>query len=427
MEEEIHSVAICNEYKMSSRDFTRKRKLSFSKTLLFMLNFITKSLSCEIVNFIHYIRSLGQAQNTFTKSAYVQNRKKIKPEVFIHLNQRLVEEFYTDNSAVQTKYNGLRLLAIDGSRINLPQTRELEEIYGVSKNQTSHTCVQAKACVLYDTINKICLKGVLSSIDTDERLQALELLDHCCHNDLLLYDRGFASFDFFHQHHKRNLNYLMRVRVGLNQTIKDFVKSGKSCMITDLKPSPTVDLSGKDYSKDYTLKVRLLRVVLDNGTIEVLATSLLDETCYPSEIFKALYFERWGVETYFDEIKNKLHLEEFSGYSNNSILQDFYSTLLVSNIQTLIVRELEQELTEADTKKKYRYKVNTSLSYSLMKNRILNLLFSNVKKEDMVAELKVLFASHMIPIRPKRSFKRNILKYRVRAKPKVTKNYKKNL
>jgi len=118
-----------------------------------------------------------------------------------------------------------------------------------------------------------------------------------------------------------------------------------------------------------------LRIGLNSGAIEVLATSLLDSKQYGNEVFKELYFQRWKIETYYDELKNKLKMEEFSGYSNQSILQDFYSTLFVSNIQTLIENEINEEV-EKDIKiksAKYQYKINTSLSYGFMKDRILEL------------------------------------------------------
>lgn len=43
---------------------------------------------------------------------------------------------------------------------------------------------------------------------------------------------------------------------------------------------------------------------------------------------------------------------------------------------------------------------------------------------DIVEELKSLYKSHLVPIRPNRKFERNPGKYRSRIKPKVTKNQK---
>ncbi len=154
-------------------------------------------------------------------------------------------------------------------------------------------------------------------------------------------------------------------------------------------------------------------------------TSLLDSNSYPTNQFKQLYFKRWGVETFYDELKNKLKIEHFSGYSNQSIQQDFKAALFVSNVQTLIVSELEDELKKVNQGKKYDYKINANISYGLLKNRVITLFLDEQSEDiDMVEELKALFKSHLIPIRPDRKFERNSGKYRSRIKPKITKNQK---
>jgi hypothetical protein len=394
-----------------------------------MLNFLTRSLSIEIVNFLSFLKRKDIAQETFSKSAFVQARKKIKPEVFKHLNQRIIEEFYKDNSGVLRQFDNLRILAMDGSRLTLPFTKELEEIYGQTKNQTNTYIVQTKACVLYDLLNEICINGILSSIDTDERTQAKQLLEHCQANDLIIYDRGYPSFELIYEHYQKNLHFLMRMPLDFSQVVKDFVASGKTSQIVEIKPGQKKSFENKPYTKSSTLKIRLLRITLNSGGIEVLATSLLDSKYYGNEVFKELYFKRWKIETYYDELKNKLKIEEFSGYSNQSILQDFYSTLFVSNIQTLIENEINEEIEkESETKNiKYQYKINTTLSYGFMKDRILELFFTKNDMNDIINELKELFKKHLIPIRPDRKFERKIGKYRTRTKPIVTKNQKNSL
>ena len=394
-----------------------------------MLNFLTRSLSIEIVNFLSFLKRKDIAQETFSKSAFVQARKKIKPEVFKHLNQRIIEEFYKDNSGVLRQFDNLRILAMDGSRLTLPFTKELEEIYGQTKNQTNTYIVQTKACVLYDLLNEICINGILSSIDTDERTQAKQLLEHCQANDLIIYDRGYPSFELIYEHYQKNLHFLMRMPLDFSQVVRDFVASGKTSQIVEIKPGQKKSFENKPYTKSSTLKIRLLRITLNSGGIEVLATSLLDSKHYGNEVFKELYFKRWKIETYYDELKNKLKIEEFSGYSNQSILQDFYSTLFVSNIQTLIENEINEEIEkESETKNiKYQYKINTTLSYGFMKDRILELFFTKNDMNDIINELKELFKKHLIPIRPDRKFERKIGKYRTRTKPIVTKNQKNSL
>lgn len=386
------------------------------------MNLLRKSLSLEIENFWSFLKF--SPSQKFTKSAFVQARMKIKPEVFKHLSQTLIDEFYTDNDVAIKKWKGFRVLAVDGSRVTLPITEELKRLYGETKNQSTTSIVQARCSILYDIENKYALDGKIASLKQGERALALSHLSFCQKGDLLIYDRGYPSYDFIDQHMTRGLDYLMRVKISFSQLTIDFEKSKKRSKIVDIFPGKNTKLSDKTYGKDTPIKLRLLRVELPKGQVEILMTSLLDTKAYSNAIFKELYRKRWGVETFYDELKNKLKVEHFSGYSNQSILQDFYTALFISNVQTLIVSEIEDEITIQNMQRKYDYKINTNVSYGLLKNRILELFLTENSMENTVEQIKKLFLEHQVPIRPNRSFERNSGKYRSRIKPKVTKNQK---
>ena len=361
---------------------------------------------------------------SFTKSAFVQYRKKINPDVFKRLSSIIVNEFYTDNDAAIKLWNGFRVLAVDGSHITLPKTKELKKYYGESRNQTQTSIVQARVSILYDVLNNYVLDGLLSPLHIGENKLALQHLHYSNARDLIVYDRGYPSYDLIYEHCKKGIDYLMRVKVDFSGVTKAFMVSGKASQIVEIYPGKNVDISSKQYHKKTPIKVRFIRIELPNGEIELLMTSLLDNKKYRYKIFKELYFKRWKVETFYDELKNKLKVEHFSGYSSQSILQDFNAALFISNVQTLIVSELEEDIEQASQTRKYQYKVNTNLSYGFLKNRIISLFFSNTNIEDVIQELKTLFKQHLVPIRPNRSYQRNIGKYRRREKPKVTKNQK---
>lgn len=383
---------------------------------------IRKSLALEIVNFVTVFNdSSYKKMSNFTQSAFIQCRNKIKPEVFKHLSSHIISEYYSDNDLSIKLWNGFRLLAVDGSRINLPNTKELEKIYGVSKNHTETYVVQARTSILYDVLNKFVIDSVLSPLSIGELPLAKNHLKHAKKNDLIIYDRGYPAFDLIHKHVSLKIDFLIRTREGHSNVIKAFALSDKSSEITEIQPCQRKTIIHKLFNKKTKIKVRLVAVYLENGTKEILITSLLDETMYETEIFKELYYKRWGVETYYDELKNKLKVEHFSGYSNNTIQQDFNAAIFISNIQSLIVNELEEEIQEKTKNRKLRYKVNTNLSYGFLKDRVISLLTND---GDMEEELKDLFRKHLIPIRPDRNFERTKEKFRRRAKPKVTKNQK---
>lgn len=410
---------------MNEKDFTRKRKQTFRGTLLFLINMLRKSLCIEIVNFVHYLRKIERVEClSFSKSAFVQYRKKISPDVFRHLSDLLVNEFYDNNSRVK-HFKGFRLLAVDTSVINLPKNTGLEVFYGKSQKQAGDYLVQARVSVLYDVLNKLAIDSSIVPLHTGERQLAITHLATSTDRDLILYDRGYPSYDLIYEHQFRNIDYLMRVQSNLNPVIKSFVDSGVINQEVEIYPCRDTDFSIKSYDRQTPLKVRLIALKLPCGQMEYLITSLLDNNQYPVDIFKELYFQRWQIETYFDELKNKLKMEFFSGYSNQSILQDFNATIFVSNIQSIIVNELEEEMQQKSSATKYGYKVNNSLSYGFLKNRIISLFFFEEKRsEEVILELKDLFKKHLIPIRPNRSNKRNMFRYKKRVRPKVAKNQK---
>jgi len=375
----------------------------------------------EIENFINLFKNHLNLK-AFTKSAFVQYRKKVKPEVFRHLSDVIVNEFYAENEPGVKLWNGFRLLAVDGSRLTLPHTAELKGIYGEAKNQNPEGVIQCRVSVLYDVINNYVIDGKLSPLAIGEGNLALEHLLYVGKNDLVIYDRGYPSFNLIYKHNKLGVNFLIRAKGDFSNATKEFIKSGRSTQLVDIYPGQHKKFDDKEYTKNTMIKVRLVRVELPAGGIELLITSLLDFKKYQTAIFKDLYFKRWGVETFYDEFKNKIKVENFSGYSNQSIMQDFNAALFVSNVQTLVVSEIVDEIKGLTKDNKYEYKVNANLSYGFLKNRIVNLFFSNNDMDKMIEELKSLFKKHLVPIRPERAYPRNTDKYRKRIKPKVTKN-----
>ena len=411
---------------MNKTDFSRVRKQPFGDMLLFMINFLKKSLPIEIDNFVNFLNS--NARNLkikdFTKSAFVQKRRKINPEVFKYLTTVISDNFYVENNPGFDSLYGYRILAVDGSKISLPFTEELKGAFGVTTNQHKTEIVQAVSSVLYDVLNRIVLDAVLDNVNSSERELALKHKTHWKKNDLIIYDRGYPSYDFINEHLTARVDALARVRKNQNTAVITFINSKKRTAIVDILPHKEQDFTVKQYDKKTTIKVRLVRVDLPSGEIEILMTTLLDSQIYPSSMFKELYFRRWGIETFYDELKNKLKVEFFTGYSKSTIMQDFFCAIFISNLQSVIVNSLQDELKERNQNTRLNYKINTNLSYGFLKNRVLELLIKEVPLESVFNELESIFLQNTIPIRENRNNIRNTGKYRVRSKPKVTKNQK---
>ena len=78
LKEVIFSEAIIQEFKVSDSDFTRNRKQPFGSMILFMVNFLKKSLLIEIDNYLSHVKLKLQdcSFKSFTSSAFVQWKKR---------------------------------------------------------------------------------------------------------------------------------------------------------------------------------------------------------------------------------------------------------------------------------------------------------------------------------------------------------------
>ena len=90
---------------------------------------------------------------------------------------------------------------------------------------------------------------------------------------------------------------------------------------------------------NHSLKLRVLEIQLSNGEIEHLVTNILDSSISLDD-FKWIYQKRWGIETKYNDVKNKLEIENFTGYSPKAILQDFYATMFLANLAGVLEYDL---------------------------------------------------------------------------------------
>ena len=76
-------------------------------------------------------QTLGRLYEVATASALSQARRKINPDLFIYLNTQVGQEFYAAYGA-DTRvelWRGRRVLGVDGTYLNLPDTPELRATY----------------------------------------------------------------------------------------------------------------------------------------------------------------------------------------------------------------------------------------------------------------------------------------------------------
>ncbi len=167
---------------------------------------------------------------------------------------------------------------------------------------------------------------------------------------------------------------------------------------------------------DKTLTLRLIKVILPNGTLEVLATSLTDVQAFPAAEFATLYHARWNIEEAFKLLKHRLLLEQFSGELPESIRQDFHAKVFTANLAEALGRSAYESLPEA---KAARYYPNLTYILNSLKPRLFCWLIQHVSPDTMLTLLD-LYADTLERKRPDRNAPRPTS----RLKPKPRRQYK---
>ena len=407
---------LLGKFRFSDQAFIRSRKLPFEKMILLISKLCKKSLSIELEKFFE---EMGTSM-LCSVSAFSQQRSKLKPEFFICANRLLQKCFYLYYGGAVKRWKGYRLIAADGSSLSLVNTPVLNHYFGGQSNQ--HTeFVQAKAFYHYDVLNELILLAAIKPYRYGELAMAYKAVEEIQQDMIMIYDRYFSNYKMVALHLWQNRERKFVIRGNENQNmIKAFIQSGASSSLIEMTPTPAaiagLKKSGFDITKDTLIQVRLVRVELPHS-VEVLITNLWEEEGYHTEEFKELYFMRWAIETNIGIQKNILQLESFSGLTVCSVLQDFYATVMVVNLHSILIKEAQQKVEHTLTERKYPVKINRNISFGKLKVNLVHLFIHH----DLISVLKKLYAHFIrdvLPVRKGRSFKR------IRKNPQSKSKYK---
>lgn len=374
-------------------DFSRYRKISFSDIISCMLNFFKKDAQIEVDEFLQNIK---RTEITMSEQAYLKARQKILPKAFTILNDVLVKDVYIKPEYYHT-YKGFRLLAVDGTVLTLNNTKVMQEAFGGIETQSSKNAAAQASC-LYDVENGVILDSIIDSYKSDERKMALKHIEKLdtfgYRNDLILFDRGYPSTELISKLTEKNIKFVMRV---------------SSCFLKQINDIKYEDGIVEIKAEKKEIKIRVINVELKTGEIEKLVTNIYDESFTPSN-FKELYFKRWGIETRYDFLKNKLEIENFTGDSKLTVEQDFYASIYLANLCELTKACSDELIQEENASKdlKRDYKTNQKRLIAKLKNNLIKIVAEDdmTKKGVMLNQLIDEIHKKPVAITPDRSFPR---------------------
>jgi hypothetical protein len=342
-----------------------------------------------------------------TKGALTQARAKLNPWAFKRLNQVAIESFYRDVNYFI--WGEKRLLAVDATRLMLPNHPSILADFGQHGYGPNGDVMRsmANASVLYDVQNQLAIDAEMAPISCSERSLLLKHLPHVTQHDLLILDRGYASRWLFFLLKAKGIDFCVRLKTSGWSQVKDFVNSGEA------EKEVWFELPSKDRDKlsEYPdiavqkLALRLIRVDLPNGEVEVLCTTLEDKEKYPAHEFGELYHTRWNEEEAFKLLKSRAELESFSGKTSRAVQQDFYSKIFMITMCAAFAHPIEEKV-----RAEYRaagienkdIKINRTNALAMFRDMIVPFFLKKKFKQGLEAFDSVVSQTKEI-IRPRRS------------------------
>ncbi len=338
-------------------------------------------------------------------AAFSAARYKIKPVFFQALNALVVKHIET---LKPTNWKGFRLIAFDGSTISLPPSAQIKKIFGIFSQTTkgTKTCM-AQALICFDVLSNYILASKIDKMEVGEKTLLRMMLPEIKTTDaIFILDRGFGNFSICKMFEKQNHKYCIRLSTQISSFAKTPMKSAQTDFITFWEPSEMERSNCKQHGQDITaIKVRVSKVLLDTGEIELLVSNLFDAEAINETEMKQLYFMRWGIEESIKKLKPKMKLEHFGCRKMEGIYQEFYAHIFMMNIVAILGNEAQQSIDVKVKDRKRKYKYNWQNAYRYVRDKIVILLNSrNIYKT--ITELIEMIESSIVAIVPDRAFSR---------------------
>jgi len=266
-------------------------------------------------------------------SAFAQFRQGLPLRVLLRLWRALAEDARQAVDPQYAYWRGLRLWAMDGTAVNLPE--DLWWHFGAHHGSRGYGPVQGYLVVLYDLHTRVPVRLRLGTVEEKERPLAVKLLGPLGPGDLLLIDGGFYSILLFAILDRRGRKFIIPMRK--NGRPKLIRKLGRNDGIYELQAS-------KKYWKDVPgvperMIVRMVTVQRPGFPDRRLVTNLLDPQAFPAQEIAAVYHERWHIETFYRDLKHTLKIEDWHACKLRSLYAELFFMMILATLTRLAMAD----------------------------------------------------------------------------------------
>jgi hypothetical protein len=203
-------------------------------------------------------------------------------------------------------YRRWRLMSLDGSTLDVADTKENAETYGRPSNQRGD-CAYPKIrfVTLLECGTHVLCSARMSGYQTSETALAAEVVPALGRGVLCLADRLFSNHRLWSAAKQNGADLLWRVPLKFHFAPTEVLPDGS--FLSVLRPS---DKDRRAGSRPVVVRVidYHLKGAENVEPLYRLITTILDAECAPASELAALYHQRWEIETALDELKTHARL-----------------------------------------------------------------------------------------------------------------------
>jgi hypothetical protein len=255
-------------------------------------------------------------------ASFCNARKKLRPQALRRLLRTLAGVLLARNA---TRWHGLRVFAIDGSRLSVQRSQELWRSCG---SPVGGGAPQVQVTTLFELFAEIPLDVDVGPFCSAERSQAATHLDCLGPGDLLVLDRGYPSFALLRELEHRGLHFAVRAPCASTfPAVVQFLASGRRDAPIEIAPSWEFRRLHREPCPP--LRLRAVRLRAPDGAPAVILTSLPPEKFSRADVGR-LYRRRWRIEEHYKLVKSEhFGQRQFHAKSLAGVEQEIYAQALL--------------------------------------------------------------------------------------------------
>lgn len=302
---------------------------------------------------------------SFSATAYTNARSRLPLVFFWDLLERVVDNLFGVRQTTGL-WRGHRTWLLDGSSFSMSDRPELQEHFGQPGSQKKGCGFPvAHLLALFHAGTGFLQRVVAAPLRTHDMVQAASMHPEMGEGDILVADRGFASYAHlallflrkmhavfrchqrqivdFRPHRRHTKQRKPRAGLPRSRWLKRLGRHDQLVEYTRPVTTP-VWMTQADYAAlPATLLVRELRfTVRQRGRrtrVITLVTTLLDPKLYPAEALADLYEQRWHVETNLRHLKTTMKMEVLHCHSVAGVLKELAMFAVAYNLVRLVMLE----------------------------------------------------------------------------------------